>query len=289
MDYSEIEFDIRDGIALLRLNRPDKKNALSPVMNRELFDALTRIEGDGSVRGVLLTGSGDSFSAGLDLEASFIETLEQSDPATFSSVMEPALGWYTKLYELMIPTVAAVGGHCYGGGVNPVSICDAAVASDRAQFALSEINFAHFPAGGSTWSATRFLLPKHAYWLCLSGERIGADEAFRIGLVTRVVPHEQLEEEAWRMVNVLAAKHPVAYKTAKTMCRMTPHMQMWEAIELEMAHLHENYFLTNGEMVKVALRQFKQKTLRPGTGQVYDGNATDDATPRRGTSNETEA
>lgn len=289
MAYTEIEFEMRERIAVIRLNRPDRKNALSPALNREVLDAVTRIENDSDVRGVLLTGSGDSFSSGLDLDASFVETMESADSASFRSVMEPVLGWSTKLYNLMIPTVAAVNGHCYGGGVNPVSICDAAIASDRAQFALSEINFAHFPAGGSTWSATRFLHPKHAYWLCLSGERIDAHEAFRMGLVTRVVEHERLDDEAWRMVSVLAAKHPVAYRTAKTMCRMTPGMQLWEAIELEMAHIHENYFLSDGEMVKVALQQFKQKKLRPGTGQTYDVQATSDPGARRSAADETEA
>ena len=96
-----------------------------------------------------------------------------------------------------------------------------AIASDRAQFAVSEINFAHFPAGGTTWAMSHFLLPKHFEYLCLSGDRIDAEEAFRMGFVSKVVPHEQLEEESWKMVKKLANKHPNAYKTAKTMCRMT--------------------------------------------------------------------
>ncbi|CAB4959233.1 unannotated protein [freshwater metagenome] len=271
--YKEIEFEIRDGIAVIRLNRPDKKNALSPALNREVLAAMEEIESDSTLRGIMLTGSGDSFSAGLDLNASFLNTMEQSDSREFRNVMEPVLKWYRKLYESPLPTIAVVNGHCYGGGVNPVSICDVAVASDRAQFALSEINFAHFPAGGSTWSATAFLLPKHAYWLCLSGERITAQEAFRMGLITRVVPHDELENTAWEMITLLASKHPAAYKTAKKMCRMTPHMQLWEATELEMAHIHENYFLSEGEMTKVALQQFKNKTLRPGAGQTYSNSA----------------
>ena len=71
------------------------------------------------------------------------------------------------------------------------------------------------------------------------------------------------------MVTKLANKHPNAYKTAKTMCRMTRNMQLWEAIELEMAHIHENYFLTEGEMVKIALKQFKDKKIKTGTGETY--------------------
>ena len=105
-----------------------------------------------------------------------------------------------------------------------------------------------------------------------SGDRIDADEAFRMGLVTKVVEHEALEEAAWKMVNKLANKHPTAYRTAKTMCRMTRAMQLWEAIELEMAHIHENYFMSEGEMVKIAIRQFKNKEIKTGTGESYVRN-----------------
>ncbi len=276
MTYQEILLEVSEGIAKLTLNRPDRKNALSPALNREMLRALEWIESQPDVRGVLLTGSGDSFSSGLDLNASFMETLENGDPENFQSVMDPVLSWYRKLYELPIPTLASVNGHCYGGGVNPVSICDVAVASNRAQFALSEINFAHFAAGGSTWSATAFLLPKHAYWLCLSGERIDAEEACRIGLVTRVVDHDELEVESLRMLRILADKHPTAYKTQKKMCRLTPKMQLWEATEIEMAHIHENYFLSKGEMTKVALKRFQEKKFRPGTGTSYTSTATED-------------
>jgi trans-feruloyl-CoA hydratase/vanillin synthase len=269
LDYTEIVFELRDDVAVIRLNRPEKKNAFTPTMDAELLDAMTRVESDRSIRGVFLTGSGDSFSAGLDLDLSFLQTMEESDAGNFQTVMDPILGWYRKLYELHRPTLAAVNGHCYGGGVVPVSLCDVAIASDRAVFGLSEINFAHFPAGGTTWAVSHFLLPKHYEYLCLTGDPIDADEAFRMGLVTKVVPHERLEDEAWAVMTKLVSKHPHAYKTAKTMCRMTRNMQLWEAIELEMAHIHENYFMTDGEMVRIALQQFKRKEIRPGTGETY--------------------
>ena len=91
-----------------------------------------------------------------------------------------------------------------------------------------------------------------------------------MGLVSKVVGHDELEETAWEMVKKLAGKHPNAYKTAKTMCRMTRNMPLWEAIELEMAHIHENYFLTEGEMVKIALKQFKEGKIKTGTGETYE-------------------
>lgn len=270
MSYEEIAFDVNDDIATLRLARPEKKNALSPVMNSEILDALTRVESGDKIRALVFTGSGDSFSAGLDLDESFLRTFQNVDPPRYRYVFEPILTWYKKLYDLPCPTIAAVNGHCYGGGLVPVSLCDVAVASDAAVFALSEINFAHFPAGGTTWAVSHFLLPKHYMYLCLSGDRISADEALRMGLLTKVVPAAELEAETLRVATRLAKKHPVAYSTAKTMCRMTPSMQLWEAIELEMAHIHENLFMTKGEMIDVALRQFERKELRPGTGQSYE-------------------
>lgn len=269
MSYEQVLFENREDIAIIRMNRPEKKNAFSPTMSREILEIMTHIEQTPDIRGVLLTGVEDSFSAGLDLDMSFIQTMEQSNPVNFREVMDPILEWYKKLYNLQRPTVAAVNGHCYGGGVVPVSLCDIAIASDRSKYCLSEINFAHFPAGGTTWAVSHFLLPKHFEYLCLSGERIGAEEAFRMGLVTKVVRHEALEESAWEMVKKLANKHPNAYRTAKTMCRMTRNMPLWEAIELEMAHIHENYFLTEGEMVKIALKQFKEKKIKTGTGDTY--------------------
>lgn len=270
MSYREILFSVDDSIAVIRLNRPEKKNAFTPQMDEEILDAIMRVEGDDNIRGLLLTGTGDSFSSGLDLDVSFLQTMEEGNPANFRKVMEPILDWYKRLHNLPKPSVAAINGHCYGGGLVPVSLCDVAIASDRAMFGLPEINFAHFPAGGSTWAVSHFLLPKHFEYLVLSGDRIDAEDAMRMGLITRIAPHEELEDTAWQMVTRLAAKHPNAYRTAKTMCRMTRNMQLWEAIELEMAHIHENYFLTEGEMVKIALQQFRQKKIKTGAGDAYD-------------------
>lgn len=269
MSYEEVIFEKVENIGIIRLNRPEKKNAFSPKMDNELLEIVNHIRKDDSIRGVIFTGMGDSFSAGLDLDLSFCQTMEESNSTNFREVMDPILEWYQKLYDLSKPTVAAVNGHAYGGGFVPVSLCDIAIASDRAMFGLPEINFAHFPAGGSTWAASHFLLPKHFEYLCLSGDRIDAEEAFRMGLVTKVVAHDELEESAWKMVTKLANKHPNAYKTAKTMCRMTRSMQLWEAIKIEMAHIHENYFLSEGEMVKIALQQFKNKEIKTGTGESY--------------------
>ncbi len=269
MSYEQVIFEVKEDIGVIRMNRPEKKNAFSPKMSEEILEIVTHIEETADINGVLLTGIEDSFSAGLDLDMAFILTMEQRNSTNFRKVMEPILAWYKKLYNLSRPTVAAINGHCYGGGVVPVSLCDIAIASDQSRYCLSEINFAHFPAGGTTWAVSHFLLPKHYEYLCLSGDRIDAAEAYRMGLVSKVVPHEQLEDEAWNMIKKLADKHPNAYKTAKTMCRMTRSMQLWEAIELEMAHIHENYFLTEGEMVKIALKQFKDKKIKTGTGESY--------------------
>jgi trans-feruloyl-CoA hydratase/vanillin synthase len=269
MPYDHLTFVVEDGVALLRFERPEKKNAWSPAMNAEILDAVSRVERDRDVRALVLTGSGDSFSAGMDLDESFLRTFESRDVEQYERVFPPVLAWYERLYRLSCPTIAAVNGGCYGGGVVPVSLCDIAIASDAATFGLSEINFAHFPAGGTTWAVSSFLLPKHYMYLCLTGDPISAEEAQRMGLVTRVVPAGKLVDETERVARKLAAKHPVAYRMAKRLARMTPRMTFEEAMEVEMAHIHENLFLSNGEMITAALKQFKDKKLRPGSGETY--------------------
>ena len=176
MSYEQVIFELKEDIAVIRMNRPEKKNAFSPTMSREILEIMNLIEDTSDIRGVLLTGVEESFSAGLDLDMSFIQTMEESDSSNFRNVMDPILAWYKKLYNLSRPTVAAVNGHCYGGGVVPVSLCDVAIASNKSRYCLSEINFAHFPAGGTTWAVSHFLLPKHYEYLCLSGDRIEAEE-----------------------------------------------------------------------------------------------------------------
>ncbi len=259
-----------DGVFTIRLARVRKKNALSPAMNREILKAVRYAADSPDVKALIFTGSEDSFCAGLDLELSFLETIGSDDPQKFREAMQPILAWYRELHEMEKPTVAAVNGHAYGGGIVPVSLCDISLASDKALFGLSEINFAHFPAGGSTWAVSHFLLPKHFEYLCLTGDRIDASEAMRMGLVTKVIPAAELSGAALEMARKLAGKHPNAYAVAKRMCRMTRQMPLWDAIALEMAHIHENYFFTQGEMAKVAIRQFTSKLIKTGAGESYD-------------------
>ena len=196
MSYEQVIFENKEDIAIIRMNRPEKKNAFSPTMSREILEVVTHIENTPEIRGVLLTGVGDSFSAGLDLDMSFIQTMEQSDSINFRAVMDPILEWYKKLYNMSKPTVAAVNGHSYGGGLVPVSLCDVAIASDKSRYCLSEINFAHFPAGGTTWAVSHFLLPKHYEYLCLSGDRIDASRPRSCGDPRRQPAHHRSERRA---------------------------------------------------------------------------------------------
>ena len=99
MEYEQVIFEQKEDIGIIRLNRPEKKNAFSPKMDEELLDVMIRIEKDPSIRGVLFTGSDDSFSAGLDLDMSFLQTMEESDSMNFRKVMDPILEWYLETLQ----------------------------------------------------------------------------------------------------------------------------------------------------------------------------------------------
>lgn len=265
--YQTIRVEVTEGVAWLYLNRPEKKNAMNPTMHKELKQALDLLEENDSVRVLVITGTGDSFCSGLDVIESFVNTFDE--PEMFYKALydvSSISGWNLKLRYFPKPTIAAVNGYCFAGGFNVLSACDLAIASEKALFGLSEINFAHIPAGGSTWSAAEFLLPKHALYLILTGATIDGKEAARIGLVNQAVPHDQLIPKTSELANILKAKHPIALRSAKWNYLLTRRLgaDLLDAIQWELAMLHENTFFTKAEWVKVALQKFKAKEFKPG-------------------------
>ncbi|MEM1994053.1 MAG: enoyl-CoA hydratase-related protein [Nitrososphaerales archaeon] len=257
--YQTIQVEKEEGVAWLYLNRPEKKNAMNPTMHKELKQALDLLEEDETVRVLVITGRGDSFCSGLDVIESFVNTYDE--PEMFYKALynvSSIAGWNLKLRYFPKPTIAAVNGYCLAGGFNLLSACDLAIASEKALFGLSEINFAHIPAGGSTWSAAEFLLPKHALYLILTGATIDGKEAARIGLVNQAVPHEQLIPKTNELANILKAKHPIALRSAKWNYLLTRRLgaDLLNAIQWELAMLHENTFFTKAEWIRVALQNY---------------------------------
>lgn len=257
----------QDGITWLYLNRPNKKNAMNPQMHHDLTEALDLIEKDRSSRVLIITGAGDSFCSGLDVLESFVKRYDR--PSEFYEGLQEVSsihGWNLKLRYFPKPTIACVNGYCFAGGFNILSACDMAIAGENAKFGISEINFGHIPAGGTTWSASEFLLPKHALELILTGKVIDAKEAERIGLINRSVPEARLMEETLSLAQILKSKNPIALRTTKWNYLLSRRLgsDLMSAISSELAMLHENSYFSEAEWVKVALKKFKEREFKPG-------------------------
>jgi trans-feruloyl-CoA hydratase/vanillin synthase len=213
LNYERLSIIQDNGVVTIRLNRPAKKNAMDPVTHREMGAALSELKADDTVRVLVLTGTGDSFCAGQDLKAFFAESFD--DPLRARKISSEAMDWAETLRVFPKPTIAAVNGWCIGGGLRVMGLCDIAVASDKAQFGLSEINFGNFPAGGSMKMAMELLSHRDVLYMALTGDFIDASTAERLRLVYKSVPHDRLMDEVYAIANKLKKKNPVALMIAK--------------------------------------------------------------------------
>lgn len=227
----------RDGAVLtLTIDREGRRNSLSPTVIEELLGALARAEGDASVRAVVLTGAGEkAFCAGGDLatgpgEEGFLASHEGR--RRYGALL-------TALAGLEKPTVARVNGLALAGGLGLVCACDLAVAADDAAFGTPEVNVGLFPYM-VTALLFRQISPKHANDLVLTGRRIDAAEALRIGLVNRVVPRAELDAATSALAQELARKSPAVIRLGKRALRTTRDLALGPALELLAAQLTVN-------------------------------------------------
>ncbi|WP_245675571.1 p-hydroxycinnamoyl CoA hydratase/lyase [Micromonospora halophytica] len=260
MDTVKLEID--GPTATIYFNRPDKKNAMNPQMHRDMHVALDAIEEAGGVKAVVLTGNGNSFSAGMDLEECFLRPFD--DPQLFYRTNLVALKWFQRLKAFPAVTIAKVNGFAFGGGFEVTGLCDLAVASETALFGLSEINFGIFPAGGASWAATHNLPRKQALYYILTGDTLTGKQAEEYGLVNKAVPLEQLDAETDRIVGKIINKNPVTLELAKQVYERTTTMDLPTAIDYDQAKLWELSRLSGNEWINVALKQFEKRSYQPG-------------------------
>jgi enoyl-CoA hydratase/carnithine racemase len=229
-----------DGISLLRcgdndtlaeivLDRPDAMNALSTAMAERLAAVCGEVAADPGIRAVLLTGAGErAFCVGADLKER--NRMSDADFARQRPVFRRAFGG---IRDLPQPTVAAVHGYALGGGCEFALSCDLIVADETAVFGLPETTVGLVPGGGGTQLALRKLGPGRAIDLVLTGRRIDAAEAHRIGLADRLVPAGQSRPEALRLAGQIARNSPVAVKAAKRAIRNGAATDLTSALDIE--------------------------------------------------------
>jgi trans-feruloyl-CoA hydratase/vanillin synthase len=263
-----VKYHVENRIAWLSYNRPEKRNAMSPRVNRAMLVALEALEFREDVGVLVLTGEGSAWSAGMDLQEYFRETEAQGLKGTRKAQAE-AYAWWRKLRWYQKPTIAMVNGWCFGGGYGPLFACDLAVAAEEAQFGLSEINWGILPGGGATKVATQLMSMRDAMYHTLTGEPISGKTAAQWKLVNEAVPLAKLKERVVQIAEVLLKKNPVTLKAAKDAVRRTIEMTFDNAEDyLIRAQEAANFFDNEGR--KEGMRQFlDDKTYKPGIG-TYD-------------------
>jgi len=263
-----VAFDVIDGIAWVRYNRPEKRNCMSPKLNRQMMRVLDELEYREDVGVLVLSGEGTSWSAGMDLKEYFRETEVLGLGAT-RAVQREAYGWWKRLRWYQKPTIAMVNGWCFGGGYGPLFGCDLAFAANEATFGLSEINWGILPGGGASKVIVELTGFRRAMYHALMGENIDGKTAAEWGLVNEAVPLEGLKARVEEVAKVLLAKNPVALKATKDAIRRVREMTYDNAEDyLIRAQEAANFFDNDGR--KQGIKQFiDEKSYKPGLG-AYD-------------------
>ncbi len=208
MDFKLIKAWTEDAIGLVQLHRPEVLNALNPEMFEELLAALEVFDADGAIRCMILTGSGRAFSAGADIK-------QMAGMTAVDQMASPAPARWERMRRLKKPIVAAVNGFALGGGCELMMCCDVIVAGETARIGQPEINIGIIPGAGGTQRLTRVVGKFKAMELILTGRQVTAVEAEALGIVNRVVAPELVLDEAKRIAREIAAKSPIAVRTAK--------------------------------------------------------------------------
>ena len=258
--YETLLVSNNGGIATITFNRPEKRNAMSPQLHREMFQLLTELRYDKETRVIVLTGAGENFCAGQDLKQYSLEM--ESQPAQVrDEVREKVRHWRNKMLRtLPQPVIARITGWCLGGALTVVAGCDIAVADEQALFGLPEVNFGHFPAGDTTAVLSEHLKPKHGLYYALTGKMMTAKEAERIGLISKAVPRAELDKEVAELASCLAEKSPIALKAVKEAWYYSSYAMPDVAYELSNL-ISQRAIREHGG--RPGLEQFVQKKLRP--------------------------
>lgn len=228
-----IDFTEQDGVALITINRPEKRNALDHEHYDALSDAWRRVRDDEAIRVAVITGAGDrAFCAGADLK-SFVGA-----PPSLSALMNTQQGQLlNRGLEVWKPVVAAVNGHCLGGGMTLLLATDLRVCVPQATFGLTEVQRGVFPANGGTQRVAQQLPHAIAMELLLLGDAFDADAALRWGLVNRVVAQDELMPAAMDYARRLAANAPLAVQAAKELALRSRDADLATGLRLEQLFL----------------------------------------------------
>ena len=263
--WTTVRVTLDDGIAWVELNRPDKRNAMSPTLNAEMAEVLQALDAEDDCGVVVLTGAGDSFSAGMDLREYFREVDGEPDHVQ-RRVRRDANYWQWRLLRTFPkPTIAMVNGWCFGGAFVPLVACDLAVAADEATFGLSEVNWGIPPGSVVSRALADTVGSRAALLYIMTGRTFDGREAAEMGLVNASVPLDELRDEVESLARELLAKNPAVLRAARLGFKHCREMS-WDASEDYLyAKLEQSQFLDDEHGREQGLAQFlDEKRIKPG-------------------------
>ena len=267
-EYKTVLVEKEDGITWVIFNRPEKRNAMSPQLHFDMYDAVTDAEGDPETQVMIITGAGSSWCAGMDLKEFFREG--DKNPEFQRKVGWASQEWrWRKLFTFPKPTIAMVNGFCFGGAFTPLVACDFAIAAEDALFGLSEVNWGILPGGLVSRVVTDMMTLRDGLYHAMTGDPFDGKKAAEMRLVNFAVPADQLRAETVALAKKLMEKNPAALRATKQAYKLVRNMDYSQA---------EDYLAAKGAQIKMqdresgydeGIKQFiDDKTYKPGLGPM---------------------
>ena len=258
-----VEFE--EGIAWVTMNRPAKRNAMNPALIAEMKRTVEALAIDDRCGVFVLTGAGESFTAGMDLQEYFRETDAAPDTVLLNLRRLNEEWQWRRLRDYPKPTIAMVNGWCFGGGFTPLVACDLALAAEDAVFGLSEINLGILPAGNVTKAASEALGYRDALYLVMTGEPFDGRIAAQKGLINLAVPRAELRERTRALARVLLSKNQTVLRGAKIAMKRCRSMDWDTSADYLYAKIAEALHLGGHAHRSRAMEAFlDEKKFRPG-------------------------
>ena len=263
--WTTVRVEVEEAVGWVILNRPEKRNAMSPTLNREMREILEELEIDADVKVLVLTGEGESWSAGMDLKQYFRE-VDKAPEVVQEKIRRDASTWQWKLLRMYAkPTIAMVNGWCFGGAFSPLVACDLAIASETAIFGLSEINWGIPPGNLVSKAMADTVGHRKALEYIMTGDTFTGAQAAEYGLVNRAVPLERLRDETLALARKLAGKNPVVLRAAKHGFKRCRELTWEQSEDYLYAKLDQSQLRDPEHGREQGMKQFlDEKSIKPG-------------------------
>jgi enoyl-CoA hydratase len=236
MAYKNIVLEKKDGVGIIKINRPKVLNALDRETIRELLRAVEELEDDKKIKAAILTGEGKAFIAGAD-----IKQMKDMSPLEAKEFAELGHSLPMKIEDSRLPFIAAVNGYALGGGCEVMMACDICIAAKSAKIGQPEINLGINPGFGGTQRLPRIVGLMKAKELLLTGRNMDAQEAYEIGLVNKIVDNEKLMEEVEKLATNIASKSSVQSSFIKALVNKGSHIDLTSACALEISYFSTSF------------------------------------------------